>query len=95
MDIEIHGVNRKAIEAIKEVVTDISSQSSDLIYINILKNSNLVVTFSSDVDVNCPTSPPHVKKEHWRYEDPAGKPWSEFHRVRDETKIAIENFKSR
>lgn len=95
MDIEIHGVNRKAIEAIKEIDIDISSQSSDLIYINILKNSNLVVTLCSDVNVNCPTLPPHVKKEHRTFDDSAGKPWSEFHRARDETKIAIENFKSR
>ncbi len=64
MDIEIHGVNLKAIEAIKEIDIDISSQSSDLNDVNILKNSNLVVTFSSDADANCPTSPPHVKKEH-------------------------------
>ncbi|HAR3700200.1 TPA: arsenate reductase, partial [Staphylococcus aureus] len=28
------------------------------------------------------------------FDDPAGKPWSEFQRVRDEIKIAIENFKS-
>ncbi|MGG7033378.1 arsenate reductase (thioredoxin), partial [Staphylococcus aureus] len=31
----------------------------------------------------------------WGFDDPAGKPWSEFQRVRDEIKIAIENFKSR
>lgn len=95
MDIEIHGINRKAIEAIKEVVTDISSQKLDLIDKNILKNSNLVVTLCSDVDVNCPTLPPHVKKEHRTFDDSAGKPWSEFQRVRNEIKIAIENFKSR
>lgn len=62
MDIEIHGVNRKAIEAIKEVDIDITSQSSDLIDINILKNSNLVVTLCSDVDVNCPTLPPMLRR---------------------------------
>ncbi|GJF50628.1 arsenate reductase (thioredoxin) [Staphylococcus argenteus] len=93
--IEIHGVNPKAIEAMKEVGIDISSQTSDLINGNILKNSNLVVTLCSDADANCPTLPPDVKKEHWRFDDPAGKPWTEFQRVRDEIKMAIENFKSR
>lgn len=93
--IETHGVNPKAIEAMKEVVIDISNHTSDLIDNNIIKNSNLVVTLCSDADVNCPSLPTNVKKEHWGFDDPAGKPWSEFQRVRDEIKIAIENFKSR
>ncbi|MBE2136273.1 arsenate reductase (thioredoxin) [Staphylococcus argenteus] len=93
--IEIHGVNPKAIEAMKEVGIVISSQTSDLINGNILKNSNLVVTLCSDADANCPILPPDIKKEHWRFDDPAGKPWTEFQRVRDKIKMAIENFKSR
>ncbi|WP_072467757.1 arsenate reductase/protein-tyrosine-phosphatase family protein, partial [Staphylococcus aureus] len=92
--IETHGVNPKAIEAMKEVGIDISNHTSDLIDNNIIKNSNLVVTLCSDADVNCPSLPTNVKKEHWGFDDPAGKPWSEFQRVRDEIKIAIENFKS-
>lgn len=39
--------------------------------------------------------PPNVKKEHWGFDDPAGKEWSEFQRVRDEIKLAIEKFKLR
>ncbi len=42
--IETHGVNPKAIEAMKEVGIDISNHTSDLIDNNIIKNSNLVVT---------------------------------------------------
>lgn len=76
--IEIHGVNPKGIEAKKEVVIYISIQTSDLINSNILKNSNLVVTLCIDADTNPPTLPPDVKKEHWRFDDPAGKPWSAF-----------------
>ncbi|HAR3701023.1 TPA: arsenate reductase, partial [Staphylococcus aureus] len=52
--IETHGVNPKAIEAMKEVGIDISNHTSDLIDNNIIKNSNLVVTLCSDADVNCP-----------------------------------------
>lgn len=62
--IETHGVNPKAIEAMKEVGIDISNHTSDLIDNNIIKNSNLVVTLCSDADVNCPTLPTNVKKEH-------------------------------
>ncbi|MDU0879930.1 MAG: arsenate reductase (thioredoxin) [Staphylococcus epidermidis] len=84
--IEAHGVNPKAIEAMKEV---------NLIDQNILHQSDLVVTLCSDADKNCPILPPSVKKEHWGFDDPAGKPWSEFQRVRDEIKAAIESFKAR
>lgn len=39
--------------------------------------------------------PSGVKKEHWSFDDPAGKNWSEFQRVRDDIKNAIEQFKYR
>ncbi|UZX46507.1 arsenate reductase (thioredoxin) [Staphylococcus capitis] len=93
--IETHGVNPKAIEAMKEVDIDISNHTSDLIDNDILKQSDLVVTLCSDADDNCPILPPNVKKEHWGFEDPVGKEWSEFQRVRDEIKLAIEKFKLR
>ncbi|EZR77993.1 protein ArsC [Staphylococcus aureus 18754-2] len=91
--IETHGVNPKAIEAMKEVDIDISNHTSDLINNNILKQSDLVVTLCNDADDNCPILPPNVKKEHWGFDDPAGKEWSEFQRIRDEIKKRIEQFK--
>ena len=78
----------------KEVGIDISNHTSNLIDQNILHQSDLVVTLCSDADKNCPILPPSVK-EHWGFDDPAGKPWSEFQRVRDEIKTAIESFKTR
>ena len=78
----------------KEVGIDISNHTSNLIDKNILNQSDLVVTLCSDADNNCPILPPNVK-EHWGFDDPAGKPWSEFQRVRDEIKTAIESFKTR
>lgn len=93
--IEAHGVNSKAIEAMKEVGIDISNHTSNLIDNTILNQSDLVVTLCSDADQNCPVLPPNVKKEHWGFDDPAGKPWSEFQRVRDEIKAAIDSFKTR
>ena len=79
--IETHGVNPKAIEAMKEVDIDI------------LEQSDLVVTLCSDADDNCPILPPNVKKEHWGFDDPAGKEWPEFQRVRDEIGKRIQEFK--
>ncbi|MDH5140434.1 MULTISPECIES: arsenate reductase (thioredoxin) [Staphylococcus] len=92
--IETHGVNPKAIEAMKEVSIDISNHTSDLIDNDILKQSDLVVTLCSDADDNCPILPSNVKKEHWGFDDPAGKKWSEFQRVRDEIGKKIKEFNS-
>jgi arsenate reductase len=89
--IEAHGVNPKVIEAMKEVGIDISNHTSDLIDNKILKQSDLVVTLCSDANENCPVIPPNVK-EHWGFDDPAGKSWSEFQRVRDEIGQKIKQF---
>ncbi|CAM4191444.1 arsenate reductase (thioredoxin) [Lacicoccus alkaliphilus] len=91
--IETHGVNPKAIDAMKEVDIDISSQTSDLIDGDILKRSDFVVTLCSDADENCPVIPHGVAKEHWPFDDPAGKEWAEFQRVRDEIGERIRDFK--
>ncbi len=91
--IETHGVNPKAIDAMKEVKIDITDQTSDLIHTNILNQADLVVTLCSHADQNCPTIPAHVQKEHWGFDDPAGKEWSEFQRVRDEIGLKIKKFK--
>ena len=90
--IETHGVNPKAIEAMKEVDIDISNHTSDLIDSDILEQSDLVVTLCSDADDNCLYY--HLMlKEHWGFDDPAGKEWPEFQRVRDE--IGKRNSKKR
>lgn len=91
--IETHGVNPKAIDAMKEVNIDITDQTSDLIHTNIFNQADLVVTLCSHADQNCPTIPAHVQKEHWGFDDPAGKEWSEFQRVRDEIGFKIKIFK--
>lgn len=93
--IETHGVNPNAIEAMKEVDIDISKQTSDSIDPHILKNSDLVVTLCSNADENCPLIPPGVMKEHWGFDDPAGKEWAEFQRIRNEIGEKIKEFKKR
>ena len=90
--IEAHGVNPNAIKAMNEVNIDITNQTSDIIDANILNRADLVVTLCSHADSVCPSTPPHVKRVHWGFDDPAGKEWSEFQRVRDEIGERIKRF---
>lgn len=92
--IEAHGVNPNAIKAMAEIDIDISGNTSDLIQQYIINEADLVVTLCSDADQNCPILPAHVTKEHWGFDDPAGKEWTEFQRVRDEIKTRIQQFKN-
>lgn len=80
--IEAHGVNAKAIEVMKEMDIDISGQTSDVIDSELLKQSDLVITLWGNADEHCLTIPVNVTKEHWGFDDPAGKTWSEFQHVR-------------
>lgn len=90
--IEAHGVNPNAIKAMNEIGIDISEQTSDLIDAEILNSATLSVTLCSDAAYKCPMTPPHVRKEHWGFDDPARKEWSEFQRVRDEIGERIKRF---
>ncbi|MDQ0926396.1 arsenate reductase [Bacillus atrophaeus] len=69
--IEAHGLNPNAVKAMKEVGIDISDQTSDIIDPDILNNADLVVTLCGDAADKCPMTPPHVKREHWGFDDPA------------------------
>jgi len=90
--IEAHGLNEKAIKVMKEADVDISKQTSNIIELDILNQTDLVVTLCEDAADKCPMTPPHVQREHWGFDDPAGKDWSEFRRVRDEIEKRIKHF---
>lgn len=90
--IEAHGVNPNAIKAMKEVDIDITDQTSDIIDRDILDKADLVVTLCGHANDICPTTPPHVKRVHWGFDDPAGQDWSVFQRVRDEIGARIKKF---
>ena len=90
--IEAHGLNPNAVKAMKEVGIDISSQTSDIIDPEILHRADLIITLCGDAADKCPVTPQHVKREHWGFDDPAGKEWSEFQRVRDEIGNRIKRF---
>ncbi|CAM4225692.1 arsenate reductase [Bacillus manliponensis] len=90
--IEAHGVNPNAIKAMKEVGIDINDQTSDIIDNDILNKADLIVTLCGHANDVCPTTPSHVKRVHWGFDDPAGKEWAEFQRVRDEIGARIQRF---
>ncbi|WP_019394962.1 arsenate reductase (thioredoxin) [Priestia filamentosa] len=96
--IEAHGLNPRAVKAMKEVDVDISNQTSDIIDKSILNSADLVVTLCGDAADKCPMTSPNVKREHWGFDDPAkaegtdAEKWAYFQRVRDEIKERIETF---
>ncbi|MCP8967209.1 arsenate reductase (thioredoxin) [Ectobacillus ponti] len=90
--IEAHGVNPNAVKAMAEVGMDISGQTSDVTEPSMLNRADLVVTLCSHADAVCPATPPRVPRVHWGFDDPAGKEWSEFQRVRDEIGARIKEF---
>ncbi|QTL51421.1 MULTISPECIES: arsenate reductase (thioredoxin) [Priestia] len=96
--LEAHGLNLNAVKAMKEAGVDISHQTSDIIDPAILNNANLVVTLCGHAADHCPVTPPHVKREHWGFDDPAKaegtdeEKWAFFQRVRDEIGERIQRF---
>lgn len=69
--VEMHGLNPRAVESMRAVGVDISKQVSKLIDIDLLGRADYVITLCGDANDKCPTTPPHVKRLHWGFEDPA------------------------
>ncbi|MDP4086194.1 MAG: arsenate reductase (thioredoxin) [Bacillota bacterium] len=96
--LEAHGLNPNAVKAMKEVGIDISNQESEVIDLAILNNAELVVTLCGHAADHCPVTPPHVKRVHWGFDDPAKaegteeEKWAFFQRVRDEIGERINRF---
>lgn len=93
------GIHSLAIQAMKEVGIDISSQSPEEIDRHILSEATMVVTLCGDAREQCPTIPPHINHEHWEFEDPAKAVgtdediWQVFVRIRDQIQSRIQTFK--
>ncbi|MBO9129419.1 arsenate reductase (thioredoxin) [Bacillus sp. 165] len=93
--LEAHGLNPNAVKAMKEAGVDISNQTSDVIDSEILNNADLIVTLCGHAAEHCPAVHPrkeNARKIHVGFDDPAGKEWSEFQRVRDEISTSIKYF---
>ena len=69
--VEIHGVNPKAIETMKEVGLDISNHTSNHIseYENI--NFDFIITVCDHAKESCPYFPSNAIKFHHNFPDPA------------------------
>jgi arsenate reductase len=69
--IEIHGVNPKAIETMKEIGIDISMHTSNHIseYENI--NFDFIITVCDHAKESCPYFPSNAIKFHHNFPDPA------------------------
>jgi arsenate reductase len=96
--IEAHGLNPNAVKSMNEIGIDISNQTSDVIDMETLNNADFVVTLCGDAADKCPMTPPHVKRDHWGFDDPAkaegtdAEKWATFQRVRDEIGNRIKHF---
>lgn len=93
--IETHGLNPRAVAAMKDAGVDISRHTSDLIDPVLMNKADYVITLCGDANDKCPVTPPHVKRLHWGMEDPAKATGSEqeitakFYAVRDEIKAHV------
>jgi arsenate reductase (thioredoxin) len=96
--IEAHGMNPRAIAAMKEVGLDISSQESKVISAEMLQQSDVVITVCGHADEQCPVLPPGVRKVHWPLKDPAKATGTEdeimraFRTTRDEVERRVREF---
>lgn len=97
--LEAHGLNPRAVQVMKEVGVDISSNSSDVIDPVLLHEAAYVITLCGHADEHCPViTNPEVIKWHWGFDDPAKAVGTEeeimqqFRGVRDAIKNRIELF---
>ncbi|MEM5099744.1 arsenate reductase (thioredoxin) [Enterococcus faecalis] len=69
--IEAHGINPRAVKIMAEINIDISKNKSEIIDIDYLNSSDLVITLCGDALDNCPVIPKNIEHQHWGLEDPA------------------------
>ncbi|WP_304458273.1 MULTISPECIES: arsenate reductase (thioredoxin) [Alicyclobacillus] len=96
--VEAHGLNPRAVQVMREVGIDISHHRSKLIDPEFLEQADDVITLCGDANDRCPVTPPHVKRLHWGFPDPAKATGSEeeilnqFRQVRDAIGARIRSF---
>jgi arsenate reductase len=71
----------------REVGIDISGNKPKALTMEMLEQSDRVVTMGCGVEGVCPAS--FVQTEDWRLEDPKGKPIEEVRRIRDEIRAKV------
>lgn len=88
--LEAHGLNPRAVAAMREISIDISQQQSTVVDAAMIAAADIIVTVCDHAQEHCPIVPGHVRQLHWSFEDPAKAVGTEveitsiFRRVRDE-----------
>ncbi len=77
--VEIHGVNKRAIQIMKEDRIDILHHTSNSINEYIHLNFDFVITVCDNAKERCPFFPSGAKKYHYNFPDPAKAAGSEEH----------------
>jgi arsenate reductase len=97
--LEAHGLNPRAVAAMKESGLDISNNTSDVIDLEILARADYIITLCGHANDNCPVvRNDKAERWHWGFDDPAKATGTEeqitakFREVRDAIKNRIEQF---
>lgn len=69
--IETHGVNKKAIEVMKEDGVDISSHTSNNVNEYMHLDFDFIITVCDHAQEKCPYIPSRAKRLHFNFPDPA------------------------
>ena len=97
--LEAHGLNPRAVAAMREAGVDISGHTSDVIDPELLARADYIITLCGHADEHCPAvSNPTAKRWHWGFDDPAKATGTEeeimaqFRTVRDAIRDRIRRF---
>lgn len=88
--IESHGLNARAVWAMREIGIDISDQMSKVVTEDMIASADLIITVCDHAKEHCPVIPSPIRQLHWSFDDPAKATGTEqeimdtFRRVRDE-----------
>lgn len=94
-------LNPLAVQVMREVGIDISSQRSKNASEYLGQHFSVVITVCDNAKEHCPIFPGPAIREHWPFEDPADSSGTEeerlrvFRKVRDEIGVRIRSFASR
>ncbi len=81
-------VNPVVVQAMLEVGIDISNQKPKLLTLEMLENSDRVITMGCSVEKACPAI--FVPTEDWELEDPESKLIERVRQIRDEIEAKVE-----
>jgi len=85
-------VSPKAVEAMREIGTDISMQTPKLLTQEMVEKAEKIITMGCLNSASCPLFllEDKSKIEDWKIEDPRGKPIEKVRKIRDEIKRMVE-----